>query len=163
MYYNGAPNNGQDFNSPNNLNYEEQNYVNSNPQGYSSSNVNYNGYNNPNLNKGTQPIRGWCWGAFMYNWIWGIAHKCYLPLLCFVPLLNIVWIFVCGAKGHEWAMNSGLFNTVEEYNASMSTWNRAGKFAFFFTLIFFVIYFIFFIGLFGLTFASSLGALSSTY
>lgn len=125
MYYEGQ-----------NQNYSgNQGYVNNNQMGV---NTNYT------VNQGTQPITGWCWGAFMYNWIWGIAHKCYLPLLCFIPIFGLFWLFVCGAKGHSWAMNSGLFRTVEEYNASMSTWNRAGKFALIFTIVFLILYFLLF-------------------
>ena len=114
-------------------------------QGYPQQNSGYGqapqqGYN---MNK-TQPISGWSWGAFMFNMIWGLGNKCYLPLLCFVPVLNIIWIFICGAKGHEWAMNSGTFRTVEEYNAAMSTWDRAGKIVFFVYLIFMVLWIVLF-------------------
>lgn len=133
MYYNGSQND----------NMNNQGYAPQNPQGYTPQNM------------GTQPIRGWCWGAFMYNWIWGIAHKCYLPLICLIPGLGFIWLFVCGAKGHEWAMNSGMFRTVEEYNASMTTWNRAGKFAFIFYIIFFILYFIIFFGIFGMALFSA--------
>ena len=64
-------------------------------QGYPQQNSGYGqapqqGYN---MNK-TQPISGWSWGAFMFNVAWGIGNKCYLPLLCFVPVLNIIWIFI---------------------------------------------------------------------
>ena len=45
-------------------------------------------------------IRGWNWGAFMYNIFWGIGNKSYLPLLCLIPVFNLVWIFVCGFTGH---------------------------------------------------------------
>ncbi|QPQ24674.1 MULTISPECIES: hypothetical protein [Lonsdalea] len=37
-------------------------------------------------------VKGWNWGAFMFNIVWGVGNKTYLPLLCFVPLLNIVWV-----------------------------------------------------------------------
>ena len=90
----------------------------------------------PHYNQGrVQPVSGWNWGAFMYNWIWGIANGCYLPLLIFVPFLNLIWMFVCGAKGNEWAMNSGKWKTVEEFNAVQKSWNKAGKFSFWFMVI----------------------------
>lgn len=97
-----------------------------------------------------QPVSGWSWGAFMFNWVWGIGNKCYLPLLVFVPILNWIWIFICGAKGHDWARESGLYQTVEEYNAAMNSWNRAGKVMFFVMLGFLAIYVIFFVFLFGM-------------
>src|SRR5215813_2581633 len=46
-------------------------------------------------------IRGWNWGAFLLNWIWGICNDTYIALLMFVPLVNVVMIFVLGAKGSE--------------------------------------------------------------
>src|SRR5690348_2738425 len=48
-------------------------------------------------------IRGWNWGAFLLNWIWGAANGVYIAFLMFVPLVNVVMIFVLGAKGNEWA------------------------------------------------------------
>ena len=45
----------------------------------------------------------WNWGAFFLNWIWGIGNSTYIALLMFVPLVNIVMIFVLGAKGSRWA------------------------------------------------------------
>lgn len=48
-------------------------------------------------------IKGWNWGAFMFNFIWGIGNKTYLPLLCLIPIFNIFWIFVVGFKGNTWA------------------------------------------------------------
>ena len=136
----------------NNQNYGNQGYGNPNyqQQNYQQQNVQMNkGYSNP-----TQPIRGWSWGAFMFNVAWGIGNKCYLPLLCFVPVLNIIWIFICGAKGHEWAMNSGTFRTVEEYNATMSTWDRAGKIMFFVSLAIAVIWVLIFSVLMGSVFSA---------
>ena len=28
-----------------------------------------------------QEVKGWNWGAFMFNVMWGIGNKTYLPLL----------------------------------------------------------------------------------
>jgi len=75
-------------------------------------------------------IKKWNWGAFSFNIIWGIGNHAYLTLLCLVPLLNIVWIFICGANGNKWAWQSGQFKNVEEFLAVQKTWNRAGLFMF---------------------------------
>ncbi|MGD6771249.1 hypothetical protein VQ049_13050, partial [Staphylococcus arlettae] len=48
-------------------------------------------------------IRGWNWGAFLLNWIWGIGNNTLAALLMFVPVLNLIWAFVLGARGSEWA------------------------------------------------------------
>ena len=80
------------------------------------------------------PINKWNWGAFMFTVYWGIGNRTYLPLLCFVPLLNIAWPFVCGFKGNEWAWQSGHFKDFETFMAVQDTWNRAGKICFFVSL-----------------------------
>jgi len=103
-------------------------------------------YPENNYSDGVIPneIKKWNWGAFMYNIIWGIGNKSYLPLLCLVPLLNIVWIFVCGVKGNEWAWQNGNYSNPREFFLVQDTWNRAGFVAFIITLIFIVIYVLFF-------------------
>ena len=61
---------------------------------------------------------------------------------------------VCGAKGHDWARESGLYQTVEEYNAAMNSWNRAGKVMFFVMLgliAFYILFFVFIFGMVGLS------------
>lgn len=77
-----------------------------------------------------QPKLGWNWGAFIFNWIWGVGNKCYLPLICLVPFVGIIWTFVCGACGNKWAWQNGDFRTPEEFNKTQATWNRAGLVAF---------------------------------
>lgn len=91
----------------------------------------------------TEPRKGFNWGAFMFTWIWGIGNSAYLTLLCFVPLLNLIWPFICGFKGNEWALNSGAFQTVEEFNAAQKTWNRAGIAMFILMAVFILIYVVF--------------------
>ncbi|WP_379945753.1 ribonuclease G [Enterococcus devriesei] len=90
-----------------------------------------------------QEIKGWNWGAFMYNVMWGIGNKTYLPLLCLVPIFNIVWIFVCGFKGNEWAWQKGDYEDVETFLAVQKTWNRAGLVNFIISIILVVFYFVF--------------------
>ncbi len=145
------------MNNVNNQDFNVTGYDNPNSQVYNSQN-NYQNSNgtlnypkpenslpiNPNAGR-TQPVTGWSWGAAMYGWIWGIANGTYLPLLALIPFLNMFWWIVCGIKGHEWALNSGMWKTVEEFNAVQKSWNRAGKVAFWFTVIFVGIYIIFWI------------------
>ena len=96
------------------------------------------------LNQGNKSVTGWNWGAMMYGWIWGVANGTYMPLLALVPILNMFWWIVCGIKGNDWAMNSGKWKTVEEFNAVQKSWNTAGKVAFWFSIIFLAIYFVMF-------------------
>lgn len=88
-------------------------------------------------------IKGWNWGAFMFNMFWGIGHKSYLPLLCFIPIFNIVWIFVCGFKGNEWAWQNGDYKDAESFLENQKTWNRAGLAAFIFSILGIFLYIIF--------------------
>lgn len=104
---------------------------------------------NNNL-KQEMPKLGWNWGAFTYNWIWGVGNRCYLPLICLVPFVGFIWMFVCGACGNKWAWESGFFTSAQEFNKTQSTWNRAGLVSFLVGLGIFILYFIFialFIGL----------------
>jgi hypothetical protein len=77
-----------------------------------------------------EEVKGWNWGAFMYNIFWGLGNRTYLPLLMLIPVFNIVWIFVVGFKGNEWAWQSGDYKDVETFKAVQSTWSRAGLFQF---------------------------------
>ena len=85
-------------------------------------------------------VKKWNWGAFMYNILWGIGNRSYLPLLCLIPLFNIIWIFVCGAKGNSWAWKKGNFESVDEFMKIQNTWSRAGLFSFILTMIIIVLY-----------------------
>ena len=60
-----------------------------------SNNMGINQYSSSEV---PSEIKKWNWGAFMMNIMWGIGNKSYLTLLCLIPLFNIIWIFVCGAK-----------------------------------------------------------------
>ncbi len=70
--------------------------------------------------------RGWNWGAFMLTWIWGIAHSVWISFLVLVPVLNIIWPFVLGAKGNQWAWEKKHYDSVEQFKKSQKPWNIAG-------------------------------------
>lgn len=85
-------------------------------------------------------VKGWNWGAFIFNIFWGIGNKTYLPLLCLIPGFNLIWMFVCGFKGNEWAWKDGDHNNIETFKAVQATWNRAGLVYFIITITFIVLY-----------------------
>lgn len=95
-------------------------------------------------------IKKWNWGAFMFNALWGIGNKTYLPLLCFIPYFNFIWIFVCGFKGNEWAWKSGNYqpSDVEKFLTIQSTWSRGGLAQFIISIILTVLMLIFYAILF---------------
>jgi hypothetical protein len=67
-------------------------------------------------------IRGWNWGAFFLNWIWGLGNDTYIALLALIPIVNIVMIFVLGARGNEWAWRNGHWDSIEHFKAVQKRW-----------------------------------------
>ena len=86
------------------------------------------------------PVKGWSWGAFMFTMAWGIGNRAYLPFLCLlpIPIFNVIWLFVCGAKGTEWAWKSWQAKNGQDiatFQAVQDSWNRAGKIWFFIAIL----------------------------
>lgn len=73
----------------------------------------------PHLNR-------WNWGAFLLNWIWGIGNSTYIALLMFVPFVNIVMIFVLGAKGSRWAWKNRVWADEAHFVRTQRNWAWAG-------------------------------------
>lgn len=71
-------------------------------------------------------IRGWSWGAFLLNWIWGIGNNALAALLVFVPLFGFIWVFVCGFKGSEWAWRNKRWDSVAHFKAAQRQWAKWG-------------------------------------
>lgn len=68
----------------------------------------------------------WNWGAFLLNWIWGIGNSTFIALLMFVPLVNVVMIFVLGAKGSAWAWRNRYWRDAEHFRRTQRKWAIAG-------------------------------------
>ena len=71
-------------------------------------------------------IKGWNWGAFLLNWVWGIGNSTYIALLMFVPFVNIVMLFVLGAKGNQWAWQNRIWTDVEHFKRTQRRWALSG-------------------------------------
>jgi len=67
-------------------------------------------------------LYGWNWGAFFLNWIWGIGNNTFIALLTLIPLINIVMIFVLGAKGNEWAWQNKRWQNAEHFKRVQRLW-----------------------------------------
>ncbi|MDV5227911.1 ribonuclease G [Providencia rettgeri] len=91
-----------------------------------------------------QGVKRWNWGAFMFNIIWGFGNKSYLPLLMLIPVFNLIWMFVCGFKGNEWAWKNGDYDSEKTFMKVQETWNRAGLIYFIISVVFSVVFFLFF-------------------
>lgn len=98
-----------------------------------ASNANYDERSGKKENSVVPPeISKWNWGAAGLTWIWGIYHNVWISLLMFIPLVNIVMIFVLGNKGNEWAWKAQKWESVEKFLASQKKWETLG-------IIFFVL------------------------
>lgn len=72
-------------------------------------------------------IKQWNWGAFWFSWIWGIANKSYMTLLVLIPFVGLIWMFICGAKGNEWAWKNKNWASIEDFNEAQKKWAIAGN------------------------------------
>lgn len=88
-----------------------------------------------NNNVVPEEVKGWNWGAFMYSVFWGFGNKTYLPLLTLVPAFGLIWVFVVGVKGNEWAWKNGNYTDVATFRAVQETWNRGGLVMFILVLL----------------------------
>ena len=71
-------------------------------------------------------IAGWSWGAFLWNWIWAIFNNTWIGLLALIPGVNLIMIFVLGAKGREWAWKNKQWDSVEHFNRVQRKWSVWG-------------------------------------
>ena len=90
------------------------------------------------------------WGAFLMTLPFGFANKAWMCFLSLIPGIGFIFSIIAGFCGARWAYESGEFATVEEFNAVMKSWNRAGKIMFWVTFIFLVIYFVLIFGIIGI-------------
>lgn len=67
-------------------------------------------------------IDRWNWGAFLLTWIWGLGNSTYIALLMFVPVVNLVMIFVLGVKGSAWAWRNRLWRDVAHFRRVQRLW-----------------------------------------
>ena len=71
-------------------------------------------------------LRGWNWGAFLLNVLWGIGNSTFIALLMFVPLVNLAMPFVLGAKGNQWAWANRPWHDVAHFRRVQRNWAVAG-------------------------------------
>ena len=76
-------------------------------------------------------IKGWNWGAFFLNWIWGLRNRTYIALLCLIPFVSFVMVFILGAKGSEWSWKNQKWDSIEQFKNSQRRWAIWGAVIFF--------------------------------
>ncbi len=70
-------------------------------------------------------ILGWNWGAFFLNWIWGLGNSTFIALLTLIPFVNLIMVFVLGAKGSAWAWQNKKWDSVEHFKSVQKKWTMA--------------------------------------
>jgi hypothetical protein len=68
-------------------------------------------------------VKGWSWGAFLFNWIWAIFNKTWIGLLCFVPYIGFIFPFYLGFKGRELAWQNKRWDSVEHFDRVQRKWS----------------------------------------
>jgi tetrahydromethanopterin S-methyltransferase subunit B len=68
----------------------------------------------------------WNWGAFLMNWIWGLGNGTYIALLCLIPVVNLVMIFILGARGGQWAWKNKQWANIEHFTRVQGLWTAFG-------------------------------------
>lgn len=86
-----------------------------------------------------QEIKGLAWGAFFWNFIWGIFNRTWIALLALIPLVNLVMAFVLLLKGREWAWRNKRWDSVEHFNKIQRRWAIAGLIVILAPLVIFLI------------------------
>lgn len=75
-------------------------------------------------------IKKWNWGAFCFNWLWGVFNGVYWPLVLiivnFIPyvgsLISLACCIVLGINGSEWAWKAKSWSSVEEFKRVQHKW-----------------------------------------
>lgn len=72
------------------------------------------------------------WGAFLFNWIWGLKYKKFalllIPLLCIIPygfIIAIILAFIAGTKGNQWAWEEIQYQNEEDFHNAQKAWVKA--------------------------------------
>ncbi len=71
-------------------------------------------------------IKGWNWGAFFFNWIWGLFNNTFIALLTLIPCFGWIMAFVLAVKGNEWAWRNKKWESVERFKQVQRNWAWAG-------------------------------------
>ena len=78
------------------------------------------GYNQPA--EIPRELDKWSWGAFFLNWIWGLGNGTYIALLMWVPFVNLIMIFILGARGNAWAWKNRPWRDVDHFKRVQKAW-----------------------------------------
>lgn len=70
-----------------------------------------------------EEVKGWCWGGFLWGWIWGIGNGTFIALLNLIPWVGLVVQIYLGVKGRELAWRNKRWESVEHFNRVQRLWS----------------------------------------
>lgn len=90
----------------------------------------YNTQQVTNISRVPDEIKKWNWGAFCFNWLWGVFNGVYWPLLLIIVNLipyvgGVISLGICialGINGSEWAWKAKSWSSVEEFKRVQHKW-----------------------------------------
>lgn len=102
----------------------------------------------------------WSWGAFYFNWIWGMLNGCWWMLLINIAagllcgiigvislkgaiyslIIFIIIPIIYGIKGTQWAWEYGKIKNVHDFEITQSVWNKLGLFLFILQMVIILLY-----------------------
>jgi hypothetical protein len=85
------------------------------------------GENNSGQGKDSVPpdgVKGWSWGAFLWNWIWAIGNKTWIGLLALVPYIGFIMAIYLGIKGRELAWRNKRWDSLDHFNRVQRAWTK---------------------------------------
>ena len=68
-------------------------------------------------------VKGWSWGAFMFNWIWALSNRTWIGLFALLPYVGFVMAVALGIKGREWAWRNKKWESVEHFQRVQRRWS----------------------------------------
>jgi hypothetical protein len=68
-------------------------------------------------------VKGWSWGAFIFNWVWAIGNKTWIGLIALIPYVGFIMAFTLGFKGREWAWENKKWESVEYFQRVQRKWS----------------------------------------
>jgi hypothetical protein len=71
-------------------------------------------------------VKGWSWGAFLWNWLWSIFNKTWIGLLAILPYVGFIVAIYLGVKGRELAWRNKRWESLEHFNRVQRNWSKWG-------------------------------------
>ena len=78
------------------------------------------------------------WGAFAFNWIWGLGNSTYIALLALLPVVGFIMPFVLLFKGDKWAWQNDHWRSVEHFRRVQRNWAIAAAIVYGLGALFFI-------------------------